>query len=119
LWKFCPYTNKEPTTEILDYLEYVNKLEFLVEWKMASLKQDIEKEARIIEDEYEKDVRDKLRKEHEIREKEKRVHDLLLKKYLRNLFRRINKTTVTSPSLYYASLWTRNDGPYQTHNKNS
>jgi len=85
LWKFCPYTSKEPTTESLDYLENVHKLDILIQWKMASLKQSIEKEARIIEDEYEKDFRDKLRKEHEIREKEKRVHDLLLLFYSRNI----------------------------------
>ena len=67
MWKFCPYTNKEPTTESLDYLENVYKLGVLVEWKMASMKHDIEKEAKIIEDEYERDFRDKLRKEHEKR----------------------------------------------------
>ncbi len=85
MWKFCPYTNKEPTTESLDYLEYVHKLEFLVEWKMAALKQGIEKEARIIEDEYERDFRDKLRKDYEKREKEKIVNDLLLLFYSRNI----------------------------------
>jgi hypothetical protein len=49
------------------------------------LKQSIEKEARIIEDEYERDFRDKLRKEHEIRENEKIVNDLLLLFYSRNI----------------------------------
>ena len=52
---------------------------------MAALKQSIEKEARIIEDQYERDFRDKLRRDYEMRENEKIVNDLLLLFYSRNI----------------------------------
>ena len=77
VWKFCPYTNKEPTLEQLKYLEYIHKLEILVDLRLSVLEKRINDEANQLVSDDEKEFKMKLIKDNEKKEKEKYFNDIV------------------------------------------
>lgn len=77
LWKFCPYTKKEPTLEEFKYLAKAYRLRLAVDFYISLLKHAIQKQANVIENIYESDLKLKLSEEKEMKEKEKYFNDFL------------------------------------------
>ena len=84
IWKFCPYTNKEPTIEQLKYLEYVHKLRFFMDQKISVLIKNLEAEANIIESEYDRYFKSTLVEENQKKQKEKYFNDIFHLFYIRD-----------------------------------
>ncbi len=85
LWKFCPFTSKQPTSDTIYYLEYVHLLKFLVDRRLSRLGSRIENEADKIHRKYEEHLNIKQEKETKMRQQEKRMNEIILLFYPRLL----------------------------------
>ena len=63
IWKFCPFTNKEPTLEYMKFLEFTHGLRILIDLEISFLKERFESETIEIESEYEREENKKKEKE--------------------------------------------------------
>ncbi len=85
LWKFCPYTNKQPTSDTIYYLEYAYALKFLVDRRLSLLNRRIAIEANVIHSRYEELLKKKQDKENEMRQQENRMNEIMHLFYTRLL----------------------------------
>jgi len=78
LWKFCPFTRKQPTSDTIYYLEYAHALKFLIDRRLSLIRTLIDIEANVIHSKYEELVKKKQEEENAMRQKVKRINEILL-----------------------------------------